>query len=102
MFAAVAVLDTSERGRRCIRRVSPARNPVLRKEQHMNAYPNTDLHPRRMGAVAAILALIVLVTALAFAASPDKAAAPDQFAIEQPALAPTGPARAMALHRAPG
>ena len=67
----------------------------------MNAYPNTDLHPRRMGAVAAILALVVLVTALAFAASPDKAAAPDQFAIEQPALDPTGLARAMSLEMAP-
>jgi len=67
----------------------------------MNAYANTDLHPRRMGAVAAILALVVLVTALAFAASPDKAAAPDQFAIEQPALDPTGLARAMSLEMAP-
>ena len=64
----------------------------------MNAYPNTELHPRRMGA---IVALVVLVTALAFAASPDKAAAPDQFAIEQPALDPTGLARAMSLEMAP-
>ncbi|HLF24130.1 MAG TPA: hypothetical protein VI565_09445 [Burkholderiales bacterium] len=77
------------------------RNPVLRKEQNLNAYPNTDLHPRRMGALAAILALVVLVATLAFAASSEQAVAPDQVAIQPPALDLTGLARAMSLDLAP-